>query len=109
MGQLDGKIAIITGAGTGIGKGIARAFAHEGATLVVAGRNPQTLEETAVELRAAGTTVLVVPTDVTDEAQVAALFSQTVDTFATLDLLINNAGAFDGGPIDELSLETWHK
>lgn len=109
MGQLEGKIILITGAGTGIGKGLARAFAREGASLVIASRNEAKLEATAEELRAQGTRVLVVPTDVTDEAQVAALFGQTMQEFGRLDILVNNSGAFDGGPLDELSLETWRK
>jgi len=107
MGQLEGKVAIITGAGTGIGGGIARAFAAEGATLVLASRNRQRLEATAAALQETGASVLAIPTDVTDEAQVLALFAQTVDRFGRLDILVNNAGVFDGGPLDELSLETW--
>jgi NAD(P)-dependent dehydrogenase (short-subunit alcohol dehydrogenase family) len=107
MGQLDGKTAIITGAGTGIGKGIARALAREGAQLILAGRTPATLESTAEELRAAGAQPYVIPTDVTDEAQVAALFAQTLEHGSQIDLVVNNAGTFDGGPIEELSLATW--
>ena len=109
MGQLDGKIAIITGAGTGIGKGIARAFAREGASLVLASRNRANLEGTANELRPQGATVLVVPTDVTDEAQVIALFERTMQEFGRVDIMVNNSGVFDGGPLDELSLETWQR
>ena len=109
MGQLDGKIAIITGGGTGIGKGIARAFAKEGATLVIASRNQQNLESAAEEFRTYGATVLVVPTDVTDESQVVALFERTMQELGRLDILVNNAGVFDGGPLEELSLETWQK
>ena len=109
MCQLDRKIAIITGAGSGIGKGIARAFASEGAILVIASRNQQQLETAAAELCAGGATVLVVPTDVVDEAQVVALFERTKQEFGRLDILVNNSGVFDGGPIEELSLETWRK
>jgi NAD(P)-dependent dehydrogenase (short-subunit alcohol dehydrogenase family) len=109
MGQLEGKVAIVTGAGSGIGKGIARTFAREGAKLVIASRTRQALEDTAAELRSQGATVLVVPTDVTDEGQVAALFERTMAEFGQLDILVNNSGAFDGGPIDELSLESWMK
>ena len=109
MGQLEDKITIITGAGTGIGKGIARAFANEGATLVIASRNRENLDRTAEELRPGGTTVLVVQTDVTDETQVIALFERTVQEFGRLDILVNNSGVFDGGPLEELSLKTWQK
>ncbi len=63
----------------------------------------------AGELRARGAQALAIPTDVTDEAQVVALFEHVAREFGRLDILINNAGAFDGGPLDELSLETWQK
>ena len=109
MGQLDGKITVLTGAGTGIGKGIARAFAKEGAPLVLASRNEANLQATADEVRTYGVQALVVPTDVTDETQVKALFARTIAEFGRVDVLINNSGAFDGGPVDELPLETWLK
>lgn len=107
MAQLEGKIAIITGAGSGIGGGIARAFAAQGAALILASRNARNLDATATELRDTGAEVLTIPTDVTDESQVVALFGRTVEQFGRLDILVNNAGVFDGGPLEELSLETW--
>ena len=109
MGLLDGKITIITGAGTGIGKGIAHAFAREGAVLILASRNKDNLERTADEVRSTGVKTLVVPTDVSQESQIIALFERTVQEFGRLDILVNNSGVFDGGPIEELSLETWQK
>lgn len=109
MGQLDDKIAIITGAGTGIGKGMARAFAREGADLVLASRNQANLEETAQEITQYQHRVRVIPTDVSDEAAVIALFEQTMAEFGRIDILINNSGTFDGGPFEELSLATWQK
>lgn len=109
MAVLAGKVAIITGAGTGIGKGIARAFAREGADLVLASRTKENLEQTAEELADTGVKILVVPTDVTDEAAVKALFDATMAEFGRVDILMNNSGAFDGGPFEELSLETWQK
>ena len=109
MGQLEGKISIITGGGTGIGLGIARAFVKEGAKVVLAARNIPRLEDAANELRELGGTVEVVPTDVTQEAEVQSLFSKTMNTFGRLDIQVNNSGAFDGGPIDEITLETWNK
>ena len=108
MGQLEGKISIITGGGTGIGLGIARAFVKEGAKVVLAARNLPRLEEAANELQGLGGTVEVVPTDVTQEAEVQSLFSKTMDTFGRLDIQVNNSGAFDGGPSDEITLATWN-
>lgn len=109
MGQLDGKVIIITGAGTGIGKGMARAFAHEGADLIIASRNSENLEQTAAELAGTSAKIVVAPTDVTDESAVKKMFEAAMSQFGRVDVLINNSGAFDGGPIDELPLETWLK
>jgi NAD(P)-dependent dehydrogenase (short-subunit alcohol dehydrogenase family) len=107
MAQLADKVVVITGAGTGIGGGIARAFAREGAQLVLAGRTRATLEATAQSLVAEAPRASVFPTDVTDEQQVAALFAHAADTFGRADIAINNAGVFDGGPLEEISLATW--
>jgi NAD(P)-dependent dehydrogenase (short-subunit alcohol dehydrogenase family) len=107
MGKLDGKVALVTGAGRGIGRGIARGLAAEGASLVLAARSNQQLHAAAEELTAGGTAVLAIPTDVADEEQVEALFQAAKERFQRLDLLVNNAGAFDGGPLDQLSLEAW--
>ena len=107
MAQLQDKIAVITGAGTGIGSGIARAFAHENALLVLAGRTTATLEATAQSLGGDAARVSICPTDVTDEGQVQALFDHTVATFGRVDIVVNNAGVFDGGPLEEISLAIW--
>jgi NAD(P)-dependent dehydrogenase (short-subunit alcohol dehydrogenase family) len=108
MGLLTGKTAIITGAGTGIGRGIARALAKEGAQLILAGRTQATLEGTANALGDVDAPApQIIPTDVTNEAQVVDLFAQTIERTGRLDLIICNAGVFDGGPVDQLSLETW--
>ncbi len=109
MGQLDGKVAIVTGGNRGIGKGIAKGLAAEGASLTIAARNTELLSQTADELRAMGVKVLAVPTDVTDEEQIKTLFEKSMAEYERLDILVNNAGAFDGGPIDELSTEAWDK
>lgn len=109
MGKLDGKVAIITGGNRGIGAGIARAFVGEGCAVVITARDADRLAQAAGELEAKGGTVLTVPADVTNEAEVESVFAQTIERFGRLDILVNNAGAFDGGPLDELSLETWEK
>ena len=109
MGQLDGKVAIVTGGNRGIGKAIAKGLAAEGAKLTIAARNTELLTKTADELREKGTEVLAIPTDVTDEMQIKTLFEKTVEKYNRLDILVNNAGAFDGGAIDQLSTEAWDK
>lgn len=109
MGKLDGKIAIVTGGNRGIGKAIAKGLAAEGASLTIAARDADLLNETAEQLREMGAKVLAVPTDVTDESQIKTLFEKAMDEYDQLDILVNNAGAFDGGPIDELSTEAWDK
>jgi NAD(P)-dependent dehydrogenase (short-subunit alcohol dehydrogenase family) len=109
MQPLTGKIALITGASSGIGKGIAEAFAAAGASLILTARRAERLAQLAESLQTAGSTVLAVPADVTLEPQVEEVFRQTVERFGQLDILVNNAGVFDGGPLDELSLETWEK
>ena len=109
MGKLEGKVCIITGGGTGIGRGTARAFAKEGATLVLAARQLDRLEESAEEMRGYGVSARAVQTDVTSEEQVISLFETTMAEHGRLDILVNNSGAFDGGPIDEISLEKWMK
>ena len=108
MGQLDGKVAIVVGGGSGIGKGIAKAYADAGCSVVLAGRTVPRLEAAAEELSASGSNVVAIPTDATDEKQVAALFAQTMDQFGRLDILVNASGAFDGGLIEDLSLDAWN-
>ena len=109
MGKLTGKVALVTGGNRGIGRGIALALAAEGAALTITARGADDLERVASELRARGSDVLAVPADVTDEGQVRELFRRVLERFGRLDVLVNNAGAFDGGPLDELSVEAWDK
>ncbi len=92
MGALDGKIAIITGAGTGIGKSAALQFAGEGASVVLVGRRPGPLEETASEIESAGGTALVHPTDLEDGDAAAGVVDAAVGKFGRVDILVNNAG-----------------
>jgi NAD(P)-dependent dehydrogenase (short-subunit alcohol dehydrogenase family) len=109
MGKLEGKVAMVTGGNKGIGKGIARGLAAEGATLSLTARGVEDLKRTTSELSAKGVQVLAVPADLTDERQVEEVFRQTIQQLGRLDILVNNAGAFDGGPIDELSVEAWDR
>ena len=109
MGQLQDRIAVITGASAGIGQSIAGAFAAQGAKTVLASRSREKLEVVANQIQSAGGQVNVVPTDVTVEQEVIDLFRQTLDTFGRVDILVNNAGVSKGGPTDELSLEVWQQ
>ncbi len=109
MGQLEHKVAIVTGGGSGIGKAIAEAFVREGCAVTIAGRNAKRLRAAAEELRAGGGEVWDVPTDVVQEEQVQELFRQVMARHGRLNILVNSSGAFDGGPLEELTLETWNK
>ncbi len=107
MGPFD-KVAIVTGAGTGIGKQVALALLDEGYSVALAGRRAGPLEETVTEAGAAGPRALAVPTDVSDPASVRALFAKTKEAFDRLDLLFNNAGVNAPGiPLEDLSYEQW--
>ena len=102
------KIAVITGAGTGIGKAVALALMREGYAAVLAGRRKDKLEETAHE--GGNAKSLVVPTDVSDPASIRDLFATTRNTFGRLDLLFNNAGiGAPAVPLEDLPYETWQK
>ena len=107
VGKLGGKVAIVTGGGSGIGRGIAKALAGEDCSVVLASRSLQRLEATEAEIRASGGTAMAFVTDVTHEAQVKALFEAALERFGRLDILVNSPGAFEGGRIDQLSLRTW--
>ncbi len=101
------KIAMVTGAGTGIGKAVSLALLRAGYAVILAGRRKQLLEATAQEAPASSKT-LVVPTDVSDPASVKALFAKTKATFGRLDVLFNNAGiGAPAVPLDELPYEKW--
>ena len=108
MNELSHQIAVITGANRGIGKAIALAFAASGASLALCARNGESLQQVADELRAKGTDVLAQTCDVSVETDVERFFSAIQKKFGRVDILVNNAGAFDGGPLDEVSLDAWN-
>ena len=102
------KVAIVTGAGSGIGKAVALALMKEGYAVALAGRRKEALEGTATEGKASGARSLVVPTDVTDPALIQALFARTKEAFGRLDLLFNNAGTgAPPVPLEDLTVEQW--
>lgn len=104
----ENKYALVTGAGSGIGKSIALALAKDGYALALAGRRSAPLEETAKAAQACGVETLVVPTDISDPTAVAHLFAQIKERFGRLDLLFNNAGIFARAvSLEELEYEQW--
>jgi NAD(P)-dependent dehydrogenase (short-subunit alcohol dehydrogenase family) len=106
---LTQRIAIVTGAGSGIGRAVALALLSAGFSVALAGRRPDALEQTVAQA-AAGSSSLAVPTDIADEASVNGLFGAVIERFGRLDLLFNNAGV--GAPaiaFEELSLAQWNE
>jgi 3-oxoacyl-[acyl-carrier protein] reductase len=105
--KLKGKIALITGAGRGIGRATALRFAREGANLVLASEVREEIEAVAVEVRALGRAALPVPADLCDEAQVAALAKAALDAMGRVDVLVHSAGVAIHGAVATLPTESW--
>ena len=103
----NGKVALVTGGGSGIGKASALALAEEGFAVVVAGRRPEPLQAVVNEIESKQGRGLGVPTDVGQPDSVRALFAKTKETYGRLDVLFNNAGFGAAGPIEELPYERW--
>jgi NAD(P)-dependent dehydrogenase (short-subunit alcohol dehydrogenase family) len=104
----SGKVATVTGAGSGIGRAVALALMREGYAVTLAGRRKEALEAVAAEGKPSGARALVVPTDVGDPASVRALFARTKDAFGRLDVLFNNAGiGAPAIPLEDLTYEQW--
>jgi NAD(P)-dependent dehydrogenase (short-subunit alcohol dehydrogenase family) len=113
MNPLSGQAAIITGGGTGIGRGVALSLAQNGARVAICGRRQAPLDETVSAIVEAlgeknpGEVVLAVQADVSDEIQVDRLVQATLDAFGTVDILVNNAGIDGGGKIHEHDISEW--
>lgn len=103
--RLKDRIAIVTGAGRGIGRAIALAYAREGAHAVVAARTASEIEAVAEEVRRLGQRALAMPTDMADPVQVERMVQRTLDEFGTVDILVNNAGVVYVEPVVEMPLE----
>src|SRR3972149_4604737 len=109
MGQLDDKVALVTGSAHGIGKAIAIALARQGANLVLADKDVSAMKMTEKTIADLGVKGEAVPTDVTEEEQIEAAFARTMERFGRLAVLVNNAGLFYSAPIDEMTTEGWDR
>ena len=105
--SLADRVAIVTGAGRGIGRSIARVFAEAGAHVAVAARTSSDVEETAAQVRAVGRRALAAPTDVCDPIQVQRLVDHTLQEFGRIDILVNNAGGTTDVPLIGMPLATF--
>jgi NAD(P)-dependent dehydrogenase (short-subunit alcohol dehydrogenase family) len=107
MGRVQGKVAIVTGGATGIGRGICEVLAREGARVVIANRNEERGREAEEAVRKAGGQALFVPTDVTREEDCRELVAAAVREYGRLDALVNNAGIFPRATLEETTSELW--
>lgn len=109
MNKLTDKVSLITGAGRGIGRGIAIAMAKAGSFVVLVSRNQSELENTAKIINESGGTTLPIKTDISDEKQVNNMIEKALNKFGKIDILINNAGQFLEKPILDTTVEDWEK
>jgi len=107
MFDLGGKVAVVTGGNGGIGLGMAQGLAAAGAHIVIVGRDAAKSEQAAAHIEGAGGRAVALQVDVTDEAQVQALFAQIAERCGRIDILVNNAGTNIRKPTDQLSLDDW--
>ena len=107
--RLVQKVALITGASSGIGYATAKLFAKEGAMVAATGRNRQALDELVEQIKREGGNAVAIPGDITNDAEITKIVSTTVETFGKLNILVNNAGVLKGGAVgaDEGALSTW--
>ena len=109
MSILEGRVAVVTGASSGIGEACALAFVDKGAKVVLAARRAERLDKLVKRIEGMGGEALAVTTDVTREADVDNLFEKALERFGTVDVLINNAGIADSTPVYDMPLELWHQ
>ena len=106
---LDGTVALVTGASSGIGEATARALAAQGAKVAIAARRLERLEKLAGEIGAEGHTALAIESDITDQDQAIGAVERTVTELGRLDIVVNNAGQMLLGPIEDAPTEEWHR
>jgi NAD(P)-dependent dehydrogenase (short-subunit alcohol dehydrogenase family) len=104
---LNGRVAIVTGASSGVGQAIAKLYAEEGANVVLVARSKPSLEALAQEIAETNGSAIAMPADVTAESEIEAVVDESARRFGSLDILVNNAGVTTRLPTDELPLETW--
>jgi 3-oxoacyl-[acyl-carrier protein] reductase len=109
MKNLNEKVAIVTGGGSGIGRGIAIALAAEGAQVVVCGRRLERTESTVSDIQKLGGAAQAIQADVSKEEDVDRLVGDVLKSFGRVDILINNAGIAEGGPLHETGIDTWDR
>ena len=109
MSILEGRVAVVTGASSGIGEACALAFVDKGAKVVLAARRAERLDKLVKRIEGMGGEALAVTTDVTREADVDNLFEKALERFGTVDVLINNAGIADSTPVYDMPLELWRQ
>ncbi len=107
MKRLEGKVAVVTGSSSGIGKAIALRFGEEGAKVVVAARRHHLCGQVVKRIKELGGQACVIQTDISDEHQVNALVQQTISQYGQLDILVNNAGTFGGGRLADTDTQTF--
>ena len=109
MGKLEGKVAIVTGATSGMGRESAKLFAAEGAKVVVTGRNEERAKAVVDDIKAAGNEAIYVIADMANLDDVQKIFDATMEEYGTIDVLFNNAGMLSMSPLMELTLEEWNR
>src|SRR5262249_14186196 len=107
--DLRGRVVLITGGSRGLGLVLAREYARRGAALVLLARDPEELERARHDLAGRGATVLALACDVGDETQVAAAVRRAVARFGRLDIVVNNAGDIEVGPVETMNRDDWER
>jgi NAD(P)-dependent dehydrogenase (short-subunit alcohol dehydrogenase family) len=105
--DITGRVAIVTGAGSGLGVTFAEGLAEAGAKVVCSGRRPENIEKTASRIREAGYEAIAIQADVADEKSVQAMVRETIDRYGKIDILVNNAGVANVGPPESVALSDW--